>query len=175
MRSDHQSLDLHYFHMFATKDRVHLQSASEEPPCTNPNPDLNVLLPSDSDREAMLSNFGIFVARKLVQYMPFFEGHFSHQTHSSWPARDGESVWSGNNRLITNLIGDISSCSYVHRFHWVFWKRVRWNMKTWLEYWNMHSNPMRNLNLHVLLAQIFCTYPPPQRELNFNFWQLMRD
>ena len=77
MRSDRQSTDLHYFHLFATRDRVDLSDFSNEPPSINPDPILSDLLPSDSDVESMMSNFGIVVARNLIQYMPFFKKHFS--------------------------------------------------------------------------------------------------
>lgn len=77
MRSDRQSTDLHYFHLYPTKDRVDLSAASNEPPSLNPDPILSDLLPSDSDVEAMMSNFGILVARNLIQYMLLFKEHFS--------------------------------------------------------------------------------------------------
>ena len=54
-----------------------LSDASNEPPSINPDPILSDLLPSDSDMEAMLSNFGILVARNLVNYMPFFKDYLS--------------------------------------------------------------------------------------------------
>ena len=34
-------------------------------------------VPTESDIDEMLSNFGILVSRILVQYMPFFKEHFS--------------------------------------------------------------------------------------------------
>ena len=74
MRSDRQATDLHYFHQFAARDRVHLSGASEEPPSLNPDPVLGDLLPTESDIDEML---GILVSRILVQYMPFFKEHFS--------------------------------------------------------------------------------------------------
>ena len=77
MRSDHQSTDLHYFHMYATQDHVDFSNASEEPPSINPDPVLNELLPSADDREAVLFNFVVLIIRQLTQYMPFFERHFS--------------------------------------------------------------------------------------------------
>ena len=77
MRSDRQSSDLHYFHLYATRDRLDLSGASEEPPSINPDPVLSELLPSEDDRETMLSNFGVLVARQLVLHMPFFKEHFS--------------------------------------------------------------------------------------------------
>ena len=66
MRSDRQSTNLHYFHLYAARDRVDLSDASNEPPSINPDPILSDLLPSDSDVEAMMSNFGILVGHSLV-------------------------------------------------------------------------------------------------------------
>ena len=77
--------------MYATRDRVNLSDASNEPPSINPNPVLSDLLPSDSDVKAMMSNFAIIVSRNLTQYMPFFKRHFSdvvvHHIHHE---RDSE-------------------------------------------------------------------------------------
>ena len=77
MRSDCQSSDLHYRHLYATRDRLDLSGASEEPLSVNPDPLRSEQLSSEDDREAMLSNFGVLVARTLVQYMPFLKEHFS--------------------------------------------------------------------------------------------------
>ena len=85
MRSDRQSTDLHYFHMYATRDRVDLSGVSDEPPSLDPDPVLSTLIPSDSDRETMMSNFGVLVARTLCQYMPYFEKHFSDVVVSHIP------------------------------------------------------------------------------------------
>ena len=85
MRSDRQSTDLHYFHLYATRDRVNLSNFSEEPPSLNCDPVLNDLLPSESDIEAMMSNFSVLVTRTLIEYMSFFEKHFSDVVVSNIP------------------------------------------------------------------------------------------
>ena len=77
MRSDNQSTDLHYFHLYAAKDRIDLSGASEEPPSLNPDAVLSELLPTDEDIEEIKSNFGVLIARQLIQYFPYFEKHFS--------------------------------------------------------------------------------------------------
>ena len=77
MWSDNQSKDLHYFHLFAAKDHIDLSGASEEPPSLNPDAVLSELLPTDEDIEEMKSNFGVLIARQLIQYLPYFKKHFS--------------------------------------------------------------------------------------------------
>ena len=77
MRSDHQSTDLHYFHVYATKDRINLSQFSEQPPSLNPDPVLSQLLPTADDMKAMLENLGVLVSRQLTEYIPFFRKHFS--------------------------------------------------------------------------------------------------
>ena len=108
MRSDQQSTDLHYFHLYATRDRVDLSDASNEPPSINPDPILSDLLPSDSDVEAMMSNFGILVARILIQYMPFFKKHFSDVVVHHIPD-DHESETEKVSEVVINI-----SCFHIH-------------------------------------------------------------
>ena len=47
MRSDNQAKDLHYFHLYAVRDRVDLSGTSEEPPSLNPDINLSELLPEE--------------------------------------------------------------------------------------------------------------------------------
>lgn len=108
MQSDRQSTDLHYFHLYATRDRVDSSDASNELPSINPDPILSNLLPSDSDVEALMSNFGILVSRNLVQYMPFFKEHFSDVIVHHIP-HDHESEMEKVSEVVINC-----------RFHWVF-------------------------------------------------------
>lgn len=77
MRSDNQSKDLHYFHLYALRDRVDLSRASEDPPNLNPDPELAELIPADDDIKEITSNFGVLIARQLIQYFPYFEKHFA--------------------------------------------------------------------------------------------------
>ena len=77
MRSDNQSKDLHYFHLYAAKDRIDFSEASEEPPSLNPDAILSELLPTADDIKDITSNFGVLISRKLIQYFPYFEKHFS--------------------------------------------------------------------------------------------------
>ena len=79
MRSDNQAKDLHYFHLYAVRDRVDLSGTSEEPPSLDPDihVKLSELLPTEDDIKQMKSNFVILISRQLVQYLPFFKEHFS--------------------------------------------------------------------------------------------------
>ena len=72
MRSDNQSQSLNYFQLYAVRDRIDSSSMSEEPQLVNPNAPLHELLPTAEDEFAMLSNFGVLIARVLVKHLPFF-------------------------------------------------------------------------------------------------------
>ena len=61
-RSNSQTKSLHYFHSFAIKDRVNLQSLSDITP-TNPNIDYSKLLPSAADITQFKNDAEILVAR----------------------------------------------------------------------------------------------------------------
>lgn len=74
MTSEHQTRSLHYFHLFAVRDRIDLSSYSNEPRV----PDLTAmnlddLLPSSEDEELMNENLAILMGRVLRKYMPFFQ------------------------------------------------------------------------------------------------------
>ena len=77
MRSDNQSKDLHYFHLYALRDRVDFSRASEDPPNLNPDPVLAELIPTDDDIKEITSNFGVLISRQLIQYFPYFKKYFS--------------------------------------------------------------------------------------------------
>ena len=77
MRSDNQSKDLHYFHLYALKDRIDLSEASEDPLNLNPDVVLATLIPTGDDIKEMMSNFRVLIARQLIQYFPYFQQHFS--------------------------------------------------------------------------------------------------
>ena len=77
MTSDNQSKDLHYFHLYALKDRIDLSEASEDPLNLNPDAVLATLIPTDDDIKEMISNFRVLIARQLIQHFPYFQQHFS--------------------------------------------------------------------------------------------------
>lgn len=64
-RYDRQTLSLHYFHSYAIKDRVNLQSCSDLAP-TNPSIDGTTLIPSEEDIGLFTSDAEILVARLIV-------------------------------------------------------------------------------------------------------------
>lgn len=71
MTCDHQSRSLHYFHTYALRDRVDLSSFSIEAKVPD-TIQLDNLLPSSQDEEAIQKNFAILTARVLMKHMPFF-------------------------------------------------------------------------------------------------------
>jgi hypothetical protein len=77
MRSDNQSKDLHYFHLYALRDPIDHSEALEDPLNLNPDAALATLIPTSDDIKKMMSNFGVLIARQLIQYFPYFQRHFS--------------------------------------------------------------------------------------------------
>ena len=77
MRSDRQTVSVHYFQLYAVRDRVNCASIPDTPRPTSSRPPLEELLPSPADHEALTSNMAFLVARILTSYMPFFRDNFS--------------------------------------------------------------------------------------------------
>ena len=79
-RIDQKTQSLHFFHYYAVQDRIDLSNVPDEPnPCLQKavsDLDVATLLPSDSDHQAMIYNFGILVSRVLVEEIPFFSNTF---------------------------------------------------------------------------------------------------
>lgn len=75
MRVDHQTRSMHCFHTYGVRDRVDISSLSSETrlPDDVDLIQLDNLLPSSGDDRELLQNFGVFVARTLMKYVPFFE------------------------------------------------------------------------------------------------------
>ena len=112
LRVDHPNQSLHFFHIFAVKDRVNLSGFSNEP-----NRYLSVqtedlpfesLLPSATDYQSLIANFSILVARVLVAHIPYFKttfndvlvNHIPHE-HSKEMAEKSEMV---NDKVINMTI-----------------------------------------------------------------------
>ena len=73
MRIDAQASTLHYFNMYAVRDRLDTSQLSDSPSL----PDLSTIqaqqvLPTEADHKALFSNFAIMVCRVLKKHMPFF-------------------------------------------------------------------------------------------------------
>ena len=76
MQSDRQTQSLHYFHMYAVRDRVDLGDSSESLRATPIDPPLEELLPSPDDNEQLLANITTLVTRTLAHHMKFFHDNF---------------------------------------------------------------------------------------------------
>ena len=87
MRSDYQAWSLHYFHLYAVKDRIDLSKCEDQPSAPDVSSiDLQMFLPSDSDDTTLYRNMGILIVRILMKHIPFFttygkgiEQHIRHQ------------------------------------------------------------------------------------------------
>ncbi len=80
MRIDHQSRSLHYFHMYAVRDRIDLsryEDSTSLPTVTLADIDFNQFFPSTADSATLINNFTTMVARVLVKRVPFFKGFAS--------------------------------------------------------------------------------------------------
>ena len=75
-RIDQMTESLHFFHYYAVQDRIDLCGFPDEPnPCLQiPTSEWNIdtLLPSSADKQAIMHNFGVLVARVLVEEIPYF-------------------------------------------------------------------------------------------------------
>jgi len=95
MRIDNQTKSLHYFHMYALRDRIDLSSYEGKNFTTNiADIDLNRILPTQGDAEAVKANFSILVARVLKKHMSFFkkygsglEAHIRHKYYYEMSAK----------------------------------------------------------------------------------------
>lgn len=104
MTMEYQTRSLHYFHIYAVKDRINLSNQSDSPPVPNPdNLHLEELLPSCDDEQMMNRNFATLIGQCLVKYMPFFkkfgaglERHIYHE-YSEAMSKKSEVVRAPNN------------------------------------------------------------------------------
>ena len=76
MRSDRQNQSLHYFHMYAVRDRTNLSESCENQRPAPKDPPLEELLPSPDDCKQLHSNMEILVTRILARHMPFIAENF---------------------------------------------------------------------------------------------------
>ena len=92
MRSDRQARSLHYFHLYAVRDRIDASHLSEEPRLVEPDAPVEELLPTVEDEHMMLANFEVLIGRTLVQHMPFFYRGFSDVVVQHIPHRFSEEM-----------------------------------------------------------------------------------
>lgn len=76
MRVDKRNTSLHYMYMYAVRDRVNLTLSSEVPPPVPDDPNLESLLPSQSDHSTLSTHFATHISRIITTYMPFFRENF---------------------------------------------------------------------------------------------------
>lgn len=113
MRSDRQTVSVHYFQLCAVRDRVNCASIPDTPQPTSSCPPLEELLPSPADHEALTSNMAFLVARILTSYMPFFQDNFSDiaARHISHPY---VSEMSQKSHIVSFNVYNIASSILVH-------------------------------------------------------------
>ena len=96
-RVDAQTKSLHYVQVYAVKDRINYSDLSHSPPPAGKS--VYSLIPSTANYHALKENFNIIVARKLVEFIPFFsedfkglvEAHIPHK-YSSEMAKKSDVV-----------------------------------------------------------------------------------
>ncbi len=113
MRVDVQAQSLHYFNMYAVRDRVDVSHLPDAPALPDPA-EINVkaVLPSAEDHEAILRNFTILAECVVKKYMPFFtnfafglERHIEHQYYQEMSQKSEvvSTVCSTQNLLCTDV------------------------------------------------------------------------
>ena len=73
MRSDSQTVSLHYVQAYGVKDRINFSPYGCERP-TQPN--LYTVLPDTADYELLKRNFQVLISRMIVAHIPFFKEYF---------------------------------------------------------------------------------------------------
>ncbi len=73
MREDRQTRSAHYFHLYATKDRIDLSHIPDNSRPVNVAPPLEELLPSPADEKALMGNLSVLVSRILSNHIPFIK------------------------------------------------------------------------------------------------------
>ena len=89
MRMDVQAKDMHYFNLYAVRDRVDVSM----PPDDASLPDLDTIdvhsiLPDSTAKNQIMRNFAVLIGRIIKKYMPFFatfaSGLEEHILHSHY-------------------------------------------------------------------------------------------
>ena len=69
----HKTQSLHYFNVYAIKDRVDLSQLSDVPPTVDIEAiTMDTVLPTPEDLDQLLTNFAVLAGRILVAYIPVF-------------------------------------------------------------------------------------------------------
>ena len=135
MREDRQTESVHYFQIYAVKDRVNLSGSSEEPRTPGQNPPLSEILPSPEDNQALTTNMTTIVTRILAEHIPFIKEnlrdavtqHIPHP-YSSEMAKTSDVVGMHAISSLLGLLYLIVTITFYCRSHWVSSCRMRPNM-----------------------------------------------
>ena len=79
MCSDKQTQSLHYFHLYAVKNRVSCSNLADTPRSITPTAEdvISKVLPSSEDDTIIHDEFAILVARIMYKYMTFFQSSYA--------------------------------------------------------------------------------------------------
>ena len=103
IRFSNQTTSLHYFHVYAVKDRISFKHLNSSPPLiTSDDIDFNVFFPAPADNEKLVANFQILMTRMLVHYLPGL------QTLSAGTNHHILHKYSRNMSLKSNVVSDCS-------------------------------------------------------------------
>ena len=136
MRIDAQASTLHYFNMYAVRDRLDTSQLQDSGSLPDPTTiQIEKILPTEADHKILLSNFAILVCRVLMKHMPFFakfgsgvERHIRH-VYSEEMSKKSEVVSSACIACMTiNVIIIFHSC--IQSYLWESYQRVRTSTKT---------------------------------------------
>lgn len=119
MRHDHQTKSLHYFHMYAVRDRVNLRAASNAASLPDASVNLVAILPTRSDEERLRQNFAILIARVIKKLMQFFKtfgrGLEKHILHDEYTAMSQKSEVVNFAIYNQRTLHSIIFCCYIYQ------------------------------------------------------------
>lgn len=73
MRSDSQTVSLHYVQVYAMKDRVDYSTVTCQ---KQAEVNLYDILPTSEDYDSLKKDFAVLISRMIVAYLPFFSTDF---------------------------------------------------------------------------------------------------
>lgn len=99
MTIDHQKQSLHYFQIYAAKDRIDLRNFHNDRPIRNdPSLPLSTFLPNVEDCSVLQANYAILMGREVIKRLSYFKifadcipMHILHK-HSDEMSRKSELV-----------------------------------------------------------------------------------
>ena len=103
MRSDSQTVSLHYIQVYGVKDRIDYSSLSSQKP-TETN--LYDILPSSEDYELLKKDFTILVSRIVHTHLPFFGDDFKNLVEKHIPHK-----YSAEMSKKSEVVSVIAMCS----------------------------------------------------------------